>query len=249
MSAAHTMDMTVRWNWRSSRMPQVQRAWCRERELLAHSSLAHTWIQVAEFLVYLRNHIESCTEERSKTRSLPWFLQTKASNRRTSISSRTRSLKPRSVAKVLCIPYHEHSPVFKTYYLTGRYHFGFFPWPRKDLGRHTGEMSLPTNRSLEGESSRCEAVMLGPIWLECRLRSWGSLQTKLTAADGIPSTSIMRRNFLVPSSISPDSRDLEENLGWLRILLKEWAVEDAMTCTKIGQPKDNPDRDSQSPIA
>ena len=32
---------------------------------------------------------------------LPWFFQTKASSKRTSMSSRTRSLNPRSVASVL----------------------------------------------------------------------------------------------------------------------------------------------------
>ena len=49
-------------------------------------------------------------------------------------------------------------------------------------------------------------------------------QIARTACDGIPSTRIIRLSFFVPSSGSPDARDLLENLGWLRILLKAAAV-------------------------
>ena len=45
-----------------------------------------------------------------------------------------------------------------------------------------------------------------------------------TNAEGIPSTRIIRRSFFVPSSVSPVARDFEAALGWLRSLLKEWAV-------------------------
>ena len=34
----------------------------------------------------------------------------------------------------------------------------------------------------------------------------------------------MRLSFFVPSSRSPDERDLDDTLGWLRILLKECAA-------------------------
>ena len=34
----------------------------------------------------------------------------------------------------------------------------------------------------------------------------------------------MRRNFFVPSSGSPEERDLDDTFGWLRILLKECAA-------------------------
>ena len=45
-----------------------------------------------------------------------------------------------------------------------------------------------------------------------------------TNAEGMPSTRIIRRSFFVPSSVSPVARDFEAALGWLRSLLKEWAV-------------------------
>ena len=45
-----------------------------------------------------------------------------------------------------------------------------------------------------------------------------------TAADGIPSIRINRRNFFVPSSLSDVPRDLEDDFGSFKILLKVWAV-------------------------
>lgn len=45
-----------------------------------------------------------------------------------------------------------------------------------------------------------------------------------TTEDGMPSTRMSRRNFFVASSWSPVARDLELDLGWFKILLKEWAV-------------------------
>jgi hypothetical protein len=40
----------------------------------------------------------------------------------------------------------------------------------------------------------------------------------------MPSTRISRLSFLIPSSLSVDAFDLDEYLGWLRILLNEWAM-------------------------
>ena len=58
----------------------------------------------------------------------------------------------------------------------------------------------------------------------CLKRQQDTRQIARTACDGIPSTRIIRLSFFVPSSGSPDARDLLENLGWLRILLKAAAV-------------------------
>ena len=51
----------------------------------------------------------------------------------------------------------------------------------------------------------------------------------------MPSTRIIRRSFFVPSSVSPVARDFEVALGWLRSLLKEWAVA-ADICLLIHEP-------------
>ena len=49
-----------------------------------------------------------------------------------------------------------------------------------------------------------------------------------TIVEGMPSTRIIRRSFLVPSSSSPEARDLEAVLGWVKSLLNEWETADDM---------------------
>ena len=49
----------------------------------------------------------------------------------------------------------------------------------------------------------------------------------------MPSTSMSLRSFLSPSSTSACVRNLVESLGWLRILLKDCALDDAAAPAEV----------------
>lgn len=94
--------------------------------------------------------------------------------------------------------------------------------------RHIQDRSPQKDHLCGEESSIYEAEALDPKNTFKNLLQVTLSRFSLTAVDGIPSTRIMRRNFLTPSSMSPDERDLEDSLGWLRILLNEWEVAEDM---------------------